>query len=233
MHGIHPERYLQLFAAAGQLQILFCLFALALQRADALGELAQNIAQTHQVFFGGVEAPFGLVFAVTVFCNAGRLFKNLAPLGRFRAHDLGDPALPDDGISVPAKARIQKQLVNIAQAHILPVDGIFAFTRTVVFAPDRHLVAVHVDAAVGVVHHQIDDCVSHCAALLRAAENHVLHFSAAAQLLGARLSQHPADCVGDIAFSAAVRSHHSGDPPLDGDADAVRKRFKALYFQRL
>ena len=69
--------------------------------------------------------------------------------------------------------------------------------------------------------------------VLGAAENDVFHFAAAPQLLGARLAQHPADGVGYIAFSAAVGAHHSGDAFADGNARAVWKGFKALYFKRL
>ena len=80
LHGVHPERYLQALAALGQLQILLCLFALPLQRAHALLQLAQDIPQAHQIFLGGGQAALGLIFAVAVFGDAGRFLKNFPAL---------------------------------------------------------------------------------------------------------------------------------------------------------
>ena len=50
------------------------------------------------------------------------------------------------------------------------------------------------------VHHKADAGKAHGAALLRAAEDDVLHLAAAAQLLGACLASTQRDGVGYIAF---------------------------------
>src|SRR5699024_3598176 len=143
--------------------------------------------------------------------------KDLPALVAFGAHDLGDAALADDGVAVPAHAGVQKQLVDILEPHVLAVDGVLAFAAAVVPAADGHLIRVHVDAAVQVVHGQVDHGVAHGAPGLGAANDHVLHLARTAQLLGAGFAQHPADGVGYIAFAGTVGSHHGGDARLDLD----------------
>ena len=228
-HAVHPEGDLQLLAAGGKLQELLGLGALLFQGAHPAFQLVQNVVQALQVVLGAGQAALGLVLAVTVAGDAAGLLKNLPALGAFGAHDLGDTALPDDGVAVPAKAGVQEKLVDVLQAHVLAVDGILALAAAVIFAADDHLVGVHVDAAVGVVHRQVHAGKAHGPAALGAAEDHVLHLARAAQLAAAGLAQHPADGVGDVAFAGTVRPHHRGDAPVNGDLDAVREAFEALY----
>ena len=229
--GIDPEGDFQAFTALGQFQELLGLFAVALQGADALFQFAQNIAKTFEVALGGFKATLGFVFAVAVFGNAGRFLENFAALGRFGTDDLGNAALADDGVTVAANAGIQQQFVDVLQTDVLAVDGILALAAAVVTAANGDFVSVHIQTVVAVVDGQRDRGKAHGTAALGAAEDDVLHFAGAAQLLGAGLAQHPADGVGNIRFAGAVRPDHAGDTLADGDFRFIGEGFETLDFQ--
>ena len=50
------------------------------------------------------------------------------------------------------------------------------------------------------------------------------------QLLDLLLTEHPADCIGNIALSASVRSHDAGDAVVEFKYDLIGKGFESLYF---
>src|SRR5699024_519566 len=228
-----PEGDLQPFAAAGQLQVGFGLFGLPGQGAHPAFQLAQDVPQPLQVRLGGGEAVLGLGAAVAVRGDAAGFFKNPPPLAALGGHDLGDAALPDDGIAVPADAGVQQQLVDVLQPAGLAVDGVFAVPRAVVPPPDGDLRRVQVQGVVGVVQRQPDRRIPHGPPPPGAAEDDVLHFAGAAQLAAAGLPQHPADGVGKVAFARAVGPHHPGDAPAERDPDLVGKTLEALDLQFL
>ena len=82
-----------------------------------------------------------------------------------------------------------------------------------------------------VVQHQRHLGEAHLIPLLRAAEDDVLHLRAP-EALGALLAHDPADGVGNIGFSRAVRAHNGGDILPEVQDGFVREGFKALNFQR-
>ena len=229
--GVHPEGDLQPLALFAQLQKLLGLLAVPLERAYPPLQFTENVAQTLEVALGGGQTALGLVFAVAVFGDAGGFLKDLAALGGFGADDLGNAALPDDGVAVAADAGVEQQLIHILEADILAVDGVFTLAAAVVPAADRDLIGVHVKAVVAVVDRQCDRGKPHSAAGLGAAEDDILHLAGAAQLLGAGLAQHPADGVGYIRFAGAVRPDNTGDALPDGDLCLIGEGFKALDFQ--
>ena len=173
----------------------------------------------------------GLIFAVAIFGNAAGFFKNFSSFGTFCANDLSNTALADNGISIAAHAGIQKQLIDILQAHRLPVQRIFTFTAAVILATDHHFVGIDIQAAIAVVYRKRHTGKAHGPAHLCAAKDHILHFAAAAQLSAAGFAQHPANGIGYIAFAAAVGPHHSRDARLDQNSGAVGKAFESLDFK--
>ena len=72
---------------------------------------------------------------------------------------------------------------------------------------------------------------AHLAALLRAAEDHVLHLGAP-ELARVLLAHDPADGVGDIGLAGAVGAHDGGDILSEIQDRLIGKRFEALNFQR-
>ena len=228
---IDPQRDLQAFARIGIFQELLRFFAVALERADAAFQLAEDVAQALEVAFGGGQAALGLVFAVAEPGDAGGFLKNFAPLARLGADDLGNAALADDGVAVAAKTCVQQQLVHVLEAHVLAVDRVFALAAAVVAAADRDFVGVHRKAVVRVVDGQADGGVAHRAAGLGAAKDDVLHLARAAQLLGAGFAHDPADGVGYIAFARTVGPDNAGDAGADRDLGAVGEGFETLDLQ--
>ena len=151
---LHPEGDFQPLAAGGQVEVGPGLFGLFGQGGHPAFQLGQDVPQALEVSLGGVEAVFGLGAAVAVFGDAAGVLEDLPPLAALGGHDLGDAALPDDGIAVPADAGVQKQLVDVLQAAGLAVDGVLAFARAVVPPADGHFGGVQVQGVVGVVQRQ-------------------------------------------------------------------------------
>ena len=232
--GVHPQGDFQAFAGLGQGQKLLGLFAVPLEGTHPAFQFAQDVPQAFQVAFGGSQAALGLVFAVAVAGNARGFLKNFPAFPGFGGHDLGNAALAYDGVAVAAEAGVQKQLIHVLEADALAVDAVFTFAAAVVPAADDHLVGIHIQTVVGVIDGQADRSIAHGAAGLGSAEDDVLHFARAAQLLGAGLAHDPADGVGDIALARAVGPDNAGNTLADGQAGLVRKAFEALdlkFFQ--
>ena len=67
---------------------------------------------------------------------------------------------------------------------------------------------------------------------LCAGEDHVLH-GRTSELLYLLLTEHPADCVGNIALSTSVRTNDAGDSVVEFKYDLICKGFESLYFDTL
>ena len=154
VHAVGPQGHFQRFALFAQFQEFLCLGALSFQRADPAFQLTQDVPQALQILARRSQTALGFGLAVAVLGNAAGFFKDLAALAAFGCHDLRNASLPDDRISVPADAGIQQQLVHVAQAAHLPVDGIFTIAGAVIFAADGYFVGVHVQRVAGVVQRQ-------------------------------------------------------------------------------
>ena len=108
--------------------------------------------------------------------NSRRFLQHIAALARLGRHHIGDFALTDNGVTVPAEARIHKQLVYVAKTRGFAVHEIFAVARTVITPCNRHLVAVFIKRTVGVVKAQRYLRKALCLADVRTRKNNVLHF---------------------------------------------------------
>ena len=165
--------------------------------------------------------------------DAGGLLKNLPPVAALDGQNLIDTALTDDGVALPSKARVHEQLVDVPEAYGLLIDEIFALAAAVVTAGDHHLGLLDVGEDVGtVVQHQGDLGEAHRAALLGAAEDHILHLHTS-EIFGALLPHHPADSVGNIGFPGAVGSHDGGNLLPEVEGGLIGKGLEALNVQRL
>ena len=163
--------------------------------------------------------------------DAGGLLKDLPAVGGLQGQDLVDLALADDGVALPAQARVHEQLVDVLEAHRAAVDVILALPRAVVPPGDHDLALLHGEDMLGIVQHKRDLRKAQLLALGCAAEDHVLHL-AAPQGPGGLLPHDPADGVGDIRFSAAVGAHDGGDVLVKGQHRLVREGLEPLDFQR-
>ena len=173
----------------------------------------------------------GFTPAVAVLGDARRLLEDLPALGTAAGDDLRDASLSDDRIAVPSQAGIHEQLIDILETHRSAAQTVLALTRTVEFASDGDLIAVHRQQTVRVVQHQIDHGTALGFALGSTAEDHIFH-TAAPEGLGGLFSEHPAHGVHNIALAAAVGAYHSGDPLVKGELHLVGKGLEALDLQR-
>ena len=172
----------------------------------------------------------GLLLAVAVAGDARRLLKDLPPVGGLDGEDFVNFALADDGVALPAQARVHKQLVDVLQADGSAVDVVLALPRAVVPPGDHYLRLLHVKEVGGVVQHQGHLGVARLLALGGAAEDHVLHL-AAPEGPGGLLPHHPANGVGDVGLARAVGAHNGGDILTEGEHRLVGEGLEALNFQ--
>ena len=176
-------------------QVPLRLLRLIPQRFYLQLQLRDLVVDAHQVLLCALHFPLGLLLAVAVLGNTCRLLKDLPAVGAPDGQDLVDPALADDGVPLPAQARVHEQLVDILQPHGLLVDVVFTLPAAVVAARHHDLAAVDAgEDVLAVVQHQRHLGKPHRAALLRTAEDHVLHL-APPQAPGGLLPHDPADGV--------------------------------------
>ena len=203
------------------------LFRLLLQRTHLGLQLGDDVPDAHQIFLAGVQLSLAFLLAVAELGDTGSFLEDLTPVGAFDRKDLVDAALADHRIAVPAQAGVHEQLMDVLEPHSLAVDKKLAFAAAVIPAGDHHLAVLDGKTAVGIVHHQRDLAEAHGAAAGGAAEDDVLHL-AAPEGLCALLPQHPADCVHNVALSAAVGADDGGDTPAELHHGLVGKGLEAL-----
>ena len=112
----HPHGYLLNAQLVAQHEIALRRFRLLFQRADLHFKLFYLVVYAQEVFLSLGKLAFGLLLAVAVARDTGGLLKNLAPVGALGGDDVGDPALPDDGISVAAEAGVHEKAVYVLEA---------------------------------------------------------------------------------------------------------------------
>ena len=67
---------------------------------------------------------------------------------------------------------------------------------------------------------------------LRTGEDHILH-GGTSELFYLLFTEHPADCIGNIALSASVRANDAGNSVVEFKYDLISKGFESLYFDTL
>ena len=113
---------------------------LALERAQLAAHLAQQVLQAQQVGLGGVEPALGLLLALAVLEDAGRLLDDRPPLlGPGVEHGV-DLALADDHVLLAADAGVGEQLLHVEQPARHAVDRVLALAAAEQDAGERDLV---------------------------------------------------------------------------------------------
>ena len=226
-----PHADLQHPQLVPQHQILLRCLRLLPQGLHLQLQLSDLVVDADQILLRPLELALRLLLAVAVLADARRLLEHLTALTAFDGQDLVDLALSDDGVALPAHAGVHKQLVDILETHGLAVDVIFRLPAAVVAASDGHLRLVPAgEDVLRVVDDQRHLCKAHLAALLRAAEDHVLHLGSP-QLAAVLLAHDPADGVGDIGLAGAVWPHDGRDVLTEVQHRLIREALEALDFQ--
>ena len=223
----HPDGDLADLQLVAQHEIAFGHLGLLAQRADLHFQLLDLVVDAQEVFLRALELALGLLLAVAEARDAGRLLEDLAAVGALGRDDLGDAALADDGIAVPSQAGVHQKAVDVLETHALAVDEILALAAAIVAAGEHDLARVALKDVGGIVDDERDLRVAEPAALLGAAEDHVLHL-AAAQRLCALLAHDPQNGVGNVGLSRAVGADDGGDILFEVQARLVREGLEAL-----
>ena len=230
---LQPDGDLQKAQLIPEHQILPGLLRLLPQGLHLELQLGDLVVDADQILLRPLQLPLRLLLPVAELGDAGGLLEDLPPLPALGGEDLIDLALADDGVALPAHAGVQEQLRQVLQPDGLAVDVVFAFAAAVIAAGDGHLALLHGgEDVLRVVQHQGHLGKPHLAALLRAAENHVLHLGAP-EALDALLPHHPPDGVGDIGLAGAVGAHDGGDILAEIQDRLVRKGLEPLNLQCL
>ena len=227
---LHPDGDLGALELVAQVQIFFCRLGLLAQGLDLQLQLIDLVVDAQKVFLRAGKLALRLLLAVAVARDAGRLLKDLAALVALAGDDLCNAPLPDDRVPVAAETGVHKQLVDVAQAARLAVDGIFALAAAVIAAGDHALGVFGVEDTGAVIENERHLCKAHGAALFRAAEDDVLHL-AAAQRLRALLAHDPQDGIRYVRLAAPVRTDDRRDLLVKIQARLVRKGLEALNLQ--
>ena len=229
--GLQPDRNLLALELGLIFQIFFRLFGLLPQGLHLKLQLGDLILNAGQILLRAFQTALGLLLAVAVFGDARRLLEDLAAVGALDGKDLVDPALGDVGVALAAKTGIHEQLVHVLEPDRLLIQIEFVLPGAVVAPGDHHLVGINGEITVGVVEDQAGLGKAELGALLRAAEDHVLHL-VPAQGAGALLAHDPADRVRDVGLARPVRADDGRDVVAEAERDFIRKGLEALYVQR-
>ena len=193
-------------------------------------DLAHPLQENVEVGVGVGEAPLDVLLARFEHDDARRLFENGAAVFGLGVHDLLDFALADDGIPLFAKTDGVQAVDDVFHAAGLLVDGVLAFAAAEQAARERHFVVFEIlEHTRGVIERERDLAERLALALLRAAENDVLHIGAA-HGLGRLFAEHPADGIGHVALAAAVGPDDAGDAVIEFDFGFIRKGFETVEF---
>src|SRR5262249_35044030 len=219
---------------------------LALQRAHLALELAQHVVHPDQVVARALHLALRRDLAGAKARDAGGLLEEQAEILRLRVDDLLDAPLLDDRVRARPGAGAEEQLGDVLQATGGLVDEVLRIAGAEVAPRDDHLArprqlrgkALGADGELVVrlrrsseiflaaLEQQRRLCHAERSVLRVAREDHVLH-GAAAQVLRARLAEHPADGIDHVRLPAAVRTHDGGDPGRKLEDGPVHERLEA------
>jgi hypothetical protein len=204
---------------------------LAAERADLSGDLGDDVGDAGEVLLGEGELVHRLAALRLVFGDAGGLLEDDAALLGLGGEDLVDLALGHDRVARPADAGVHEKLVDVLQAAGLAVEEILALPVAVDAAHDLDLVefAAELLFALGEVEGDLAELGGFAG--VGALEDDVLHL-AAAEGLGALLTEDPADGVGDVGFAAAVGADDGRDTGLELEGGVVRETFEPVKRER-
>ncbi len=228
--GAHERR----LALAQQLRLFLVARGprgLALQGRHVALDLRDDVGEAQQVALRFLELALGEALLELVLRDAGGLFDQAPAVLGLGREDLVDAALLDDRVRAHAEAGAEQLVLDVAQAHLLVVQEVFA-VAVAVDAPShaqRPVGVALLAVAVGGGQGQDDFRHSERAPLGGAVEDDVVHLFAA-QDLGALLAEGPGDRVADVRLAAAVGSDDGRDRARKGQIDLLVEGLEARDF---
>ena len=147
--------------------------------------------------------------------DARRLLDEGSALRRRRLDDAVDIVLHHHRVAVLGEPGAAEQTLEIAQPGVVAVDAELGVPFAACDPPaDRHLGILGRQAAVLVVHDELDLGEPHALTAAAARVDDLVH-ALAAELAGVRLAERPAHGIDEVALAAAVRPDDRGDPRVE------------------
>jgi hypothetical protein len=187
-----------------------------------------DVFDAQQVFAGVFQPRLGFTAAFAVFRYSGGLLQEAAQVLRLRLDDARNHALLDDRVAAPAQARAEENVGYIAPAHMHVVQEIRRLAVALEYALDRDLRVGRPGTgrlAQAVVEHQFDAGATGRLAVAGAVENDVLHVFAA-QLLGGRFAEDPANGIDYVRFAATIGADDADQLARNRDVGRVDERLE-------
>ncbi len=221
------EAELEVEEVFGNRAILAGGFGLLGEGGELAFQFVDDIIDAQEVVADLVELAHGLVLALAIALNAGRLLEDLAAVFGADREEAVNFVLADDGIGVLADAGVEEEFVNITEAAGHAVDEELALAGAKDAAGDGDFGEVEGQHAVGVIEGDGDLAHARAAAAVGAGENDILGLLGA-ERFHALLAQTPDDRVGEVGLAAAVGADDGGDAGTELEAGPVGKGFEAV-----
>ena len=205
---------------------------LTLQRAHLAFHFGDDVGDAQQIGLRVVKLAQRFTLLRFEFGDACGFFEHRTTVFRLGAEKHVDLALRHDGVSRTANASARDEIVDVFETADGVVEAVLAAAVTEDAAGQRDFVEVHVQRLLAVRHCQRHFGQAHGLALVGAVEDDVGHFIAA-QSLGGRFTEHPADGIDHVRFAAAVRTHDAGDTFVEFEMGLVRKGLEAVKGEAL
>ena len=163
--------------------------------------------------------------------DAGGLFDHRPMIFGFGIEDRIELTLADDDVLVAADAAIGKQLLNIEQPAVDPVDLIIAAAVAIKPAGDADLIEIQRQYPRAIVENEGDFAASQSRAGGGPGEDDVVHLFGP-QRPGRLRPHHPGEGVDQIRLARAVGADHDRHTRFKLEPGAVGERLEPDHFQR-
>ena len=192
-------------------------------------DLEKQVFNAGQVLLGGIQFIFGLFLTCFINGYAGGLLQHAAAAVVLVFDDIVNHAEFNDGIAVGADAGVQEKVLYIFQAALYVVEAVFTFAALIEFTRygngielggkqvarilegKAHLRQAAGRACFGPVEHQAFEVLT-------------------TQVTDLLLTDHPADTVHDVAFTATIGPDNAGNAFVEIERRLVGKALKTLDF---
>ena len=202
---------------------------LALEGLQVAAHLLHEVAEALEVDRRRLQAALGLLLALAVLEDPGRLLDDGPPVLRPGLEDGVEAALADDHVLGAAHAGVGQQLGDVEEPARLAVDGVARLAVLRQAAGDRHLAGGDRDEPRPCCRGR-DTSARPPPALRRAGKDDVVHLAAHAERpLGA---EHPGHGVDDVRLARAVGADDHGDAGLELERRRSAKDLKPLTVSR-
>ena len=205
---------------------------LPLERADLPFHFLNDVANAKEIRFGRFQLAERFAFLRFVLCDAGSFFEDGTSIFRTRAENQIDLALLHDGVGAASHPGVGEESLNVAQTARRFVQQVFRIAIAINAPCHTHIVPVHPQLAPAIGERQGNLAESDRFPRIGSVEDDVRHFPAA-QGLRRLFTEHPANGVEHIGFSAAVWPDDGRNAFVKFEDRFVRERFKAEEFERL